>query len=296
MAKNVREQVEAVRLDNYQSYMENSAETAKNWLVERSKLNLYQKMAFGYNEIKSVSKNLEIPTSVGKDGTVLRSYKAVSYPDVINACKPFMAKYGIVAVEEEKTILRDETVTTTTKYGEKQERYVRMRVVMRFINADNPQESFLATGYGDGLDSGDKACGKAETYGKKYAFITAFSLSIGEDPDEEASKEYDYNKPQGQPEKPVQQAQQQAQKQTASCPPELINSINFERKELESMGIDVRSEKFMAVVNKNGIETTDPAFLDVTKATKLLSLLRAYKKKVSDKRKQELISADDLPF
>jgi hypothetical protein len=58
------------------------------------------------------------------------------------------------------------------------------------VNIDKPNESIMSVGYGDGIDSGDKATGKATTYARKYALIDLFNLSKGDDPDKEASQEY----------------------------------------------------------------------------------------------------------
>jgi hypothetical protein len=58
------------------------------------------------------------------------------------------------------------------------------------VNIDKPEEKISAVEFGDGIDSGDKATGKANTYARKYALIDLFNLSKGDDPDREASQEY----------------------------------------------------------------------------------------------------------
>ena len=58
------------------------------------------------------------------------------------------------------------------------------------INADNKIEKAILVG----LDTGDKAPGKAMTYADKYALMKAYKLSTGDDPDKDASPEDGYKK------------------------------------------------------------------------------------------------------
>ena len=71
---------------------------------------------------------------------------------------------------------------------------MRIETTYRFVNLDNPSEYIETTVYGDGLDTGDKAPGKAMTYADKYALMKAYKLSTGDDPDKEASPEKGYVK------------------------------------------------------------------------------------------------------
>jgi hypothetical protein len=41
--------------------------------------------------------------------------------------------------------------------------------------------------YGDGIDTGDKAPGKAMTYSDKYSLLKAYKVATGDDPDKDAS-------------------------------------------------------------------------------------------------------------
>ena len=58
---------------------------------------------------------------------------------------------------------------------------MRIEITYRFINIDNPSEFIDIKSYGDGLDTGDKAPGKAMTYGDKYALMKAYKISTGDD-------------------------------------------------------------------------------------------------------------------
>lgn len=138
-------------------------------------LNIFQKMLKITAELPSVVKGMEVR---GVDGKV--KYFAVGEKDILDTVKPLEEKYGIYSFpfqrEFEKMEYKDRIA-------------VRCRVVYRFINVDNPTEMIDIVSYGDGIDTQDKAPGKAMTYADKYALMKAYKISTGEDPDQEASPE-----------------------------------------------------------------------------------------------------------
>lgn len=147
-------------------------------------MNIYQKIHAVSSEIGMIQMTLNVDTGKGK------TYKAISINDVVDALIPLMGKYRLVVLPGEKELLAEEQIKTTTNYGERTQFFVRMRAQFKIVNIDKPEEMVIAEGYGDGLDSGDKSLGKANTYARKYALIDAFNLSKGDDPDREASQEY----------------------------------------------------------------------------------------------------------
>lgn len=138
-------------------------------------LNIFQKMLKITSELPSVVKGMEVR---GADGKV--KYLAVGEKDILDTVKPLEEKYGIYSFpfqrEFEKMEYKDRIA-------------VRCKVVYRFINVDNPTEMIDIISYGDGIDTQDKAPGKAMTYADKYALMKAYKISTGEDPDQEASPE-----------------------------------------------------------------------------------------------------------
>ncbi len=64
---------------------------------------------------------------------------------------------------------------------------MRLATVYRFVNIDNPDDYIDITTYGDGVDTQDKAPGKAMTYADKYALLKAYKIQTGDDPDAGAS-------------------------------------------------------------------------------------------------------------
>lgn len=146
-------------------------------------LSVWEKVYAVSSEIGKVQMTLNVDT--GKS-----SYKAISINDVVDSILPLITKYRLVIVPYEKEIIEQAQITTTTKYGDKNQFYVRVKASYIVVNIDKPEEKIKTCGYGDGIDSGDKATGKAITYARKYALIDLFNLSKGDDPDKDASEEY----------------------------------------------------------------------------------------------------------
>lgn len=161
-------------------------------IEEIKALNIFEKMAMITAEIGVVEKNLDVPTG-GK-----KSYKAVSERDVIDAVKPIEAKYRVYSYPASRQVIDRDTLVKESEYQGQVTRanilFMRVETVYRFVNIDKPAEYIETTVYGDGIDTGDKATGKAMTYADKYALMKAYKLSTGDDPDKDASPENGYEK------------------------------------------------------------------------------------------------------
>ena len=144
-------------------------------------LNIFQRMLAATSEINRVAKNLKVDISKSQ------SYKAVAESDVLEAVKPIKEKYGIYSYPVSRKIIKDEAYTTTSGYdgckSEKTTFFMRLETVYRFVNTDKPDEYIDITTYGDGVDTQDKAPGKAMTYADKYALLKAYKIQTGDDPD-----------------------------------------------------------------------------------------------------------------
>lgn len=147
-------------------------------------MNLFEKLLNITNEIAKVNKNLIV-------GEGQSSYKAVGEADVLKAVKELEFKYKVYSYPcsrqiVDRDILQTEkdykgTVTKSTK------QFMRIETVYRFVDIEKPEEYIEMTTYGDGLDSGDKAPGKAMTYSDKYALLKAYKMITGDDPDQNPS-------------------------------------------------------------------------------------------------------------
>lgn len=144
-------------------------------------MNIYQKMSAITQEISTVAKNLQV-------GEGKNQYKAVGEADVLAAVKPVEAKHGVYSYPYSREIVESGEMVATTKYGERKSLYLRLKTVYRFVNMEKPDEYIDITTYGDGVDSQDKATGKAMTYSDKYALLKAYKIQTGDDPDQNASE------------------------------------------------------------------------------------------------------------
>lgn len=149
-------------------------------------MNIYEKMSKVTSELSAVAKNL----SVGEGRS---SYKAAGEADVLAAVKPIEAKYGIYSYPCSRKVIDTDVMTTTSTYNgntkETNKLFLRIEVVYRFVNIEKPDEYIDITSYGDGVDTQDKAVGKAMTYADKYALMKAYKIITGEDPDQYKSEE-----------------------------------------------------------------------------------------------------------
>lgn len=143
--------------------------------------NIYVRMNNVLEKIGRVKKNLNV--GVGRS-----QYKAVGEADVLAAVKPAEVEEGIYSYPAQRRIIDEQRLTTAgTDYnGNPKETitsYIRIETLYRFINVDKPEEYVEVTAYGDGVDSNDKAPGKAMTYADKYAIMKAYKIETGDDPD-----------------------------------------------------------------------------------------------------------------
>lgn len=148
-------------------------------------MTIFDKMLGITAELQTVAKNLMV-------GEGRNQYKAVSEGDVLAAVKPLEIKYGVYSYPVKRTVIDSGEIVSKNVYkGEEKETrrlWLRVETVYRFVNTENPDEYIEITTYGDGVDSQDKAPGKAMTYSDKYALLKAYKIQTGDDPDANASE------------------------------------------------------------------------------------------------------------
>ena len=160
--------------------------------MEKNNMNIYEKILKITEELGVVAKGLKV--QVNKTA----SYNAVSERDVLDAVKPLEAKYGVCSMPIERKIVDSDVLVKESTYNgdvtKTNTLFMRAETKYRFLNVDNPDEYIDTIVYGDGLDTGDKAPGKAMTYADKYALMKMYKISTGDDPDKDASPEQGYTK------------------------------------------------------------------------------------------------------
>lgn len=147
--------------------------------MEIKQMNIYQRMLAATNEISRVKKNLSVSTGKG-------SYKAVGEGDVLSAVKPIEIEYGIYSYPINRRVIETQVLINE---NDRRQLFMRIETTYRFVNMDKPDEYVDMVSFGDGVDSQDKAPGKAMTYADKYALLKAYKIETGDDPDQEGSRE-----------------------------------------------------------------------------------------------------------
>ena len=147
-------------------------------------MNIYEKMLAITNEIGTVAKNLEV--GVGKS-----QYKAVGEADVLKAVKELESKYKVYSYPSSRRIVDSSIMQTRKEYNgqvtESNQLFMRIEVEYTFVNVEKTDEQIKIISHGDGIDTQDKAPGKAMTYADKYALLKAYKIVTGEDPDQQHS-------------------------------------------------------------------------------------------------------------
>lgn len=152
-------------------------------------MNLFEKLLNITNEIATVNKNLIV-------GEGKSQYKAVGEADVLKAVKELEFKYKVYSYPRARNIVDSQILITEKSYKDEltksTKQFLRIETIYRFVNIEKPEEFIEVTTYGDGLDTQDKAPGKAMTYSDKYALLKAYKMITGDDPDQNISTETEW--------------------------------------------------------------------------------------------------------
>lgn len=150
-------------------------------------MNLYEKMQMVSEKVRNVEKNLTV-------GSGNASYKAVADIDVLLAVKDAEKEYRLISIPVKQESIKSEIVRTVAQNGYEKVNYVDVvKMTVRIVNIDKPDETVEVEALGRGLDAGDKGFGKASTYARKYALLNAYKIATGEDPDATKSEQaYQY--------------------------------------------------------------------------------------------------------
>jgi hypothetical protein len=120
-------------------------------------------------DVKNIEKNMNV-------GDGRYSYKGVADKDVKQAIGDAMRTHGLVIIPV--------SIEPTTKIdrwteGERTKQSIFVEVITKYRLLHTSGESIEIMGYGHGVDSQDKASGKATTYALKYALLYTFMVATG---------------------------------------------------------------------------------------------------------------------
>ena len=141
-------------------------------------MGLYQKMHNVMVESEGLSKEMVV-------GFGTNAYKAVSEAAVLNLIKPLLKKHGLILFPV-KINVEDRVDNFSTSKGESSRLMTQVIASYKIVDIDTGEYEILET-IGNGVDTQDKASGKALTYGYKALFQKTFCLFSGEDTDNEHS-------------------------------------------------------------------------------------------------------------
>jgi hypothetical protein len=109
-------------------------------------------------------------------------YKYLSSDALMDRINPACVKLGLATVVDTELLDWREKTTKSGMIWQ----IVSVKVTVTIIDSDSGE--FLQTqGIGGGQDAGDKAFSKAQTQGRKYAFMLAMNISTGDDPESNES-------------------------------------------------------------------------------------------------------------
>ena len=109
-------------------------------------------------------------------------YKYLSSDALLDRINPACVKLGLATVVDTELLDWREKTTKSGMIWQ----IVSVKVTVTIIDSDSG-EMLQTQGIGGGQDAGDKAFSKAQTQGRKYAFMLAMNISTGDDPEVDES-------------------------------------------------------------------------------------------------------------
>lgn len=134
--------------------------------------NLYQRILYVRQQVRRLGKDAQV-SGFGA------GYKAITHDKVTAEIRPLMCDAGIVHTVTCITA-EDMTTGTSTKAGRPVLQH-RALFQITFTNAFDPKDQLTVQQWAYADDFGDKAPGKALSYGTKYALLKMFMIETGED-------------------------------------------------------------------------------------------------------------------
>lgn len=137
---------------------------------------------------------------VSKDGkNQAQRYDFTSAANVRKHCGPALGRVGIAVGSKIEVLCSEQRTTSKGSVMN----HMEVIVTLTFYDGETG-ESLSAQGIGCGTDTVDKAPMKAQTAAEKYAYVSAFTLAMGEDPeaDEATDREREAARP-GPPPNPA---------------------------------------------------------------------------------------------
>lgn len=170
-------------------------------------MNLYQKINNIKKAVKPVAKDVTV--GFGK-----AAYSAVSHDGVLNAVNDLMIENGVISYVSNISDDTERSTWSEAYNGQNKAKFktfTKVKMVVTFINSENPEEKIEVFTIGHADDPSDKAAGKAYSYAVKYAYLKLFGLQTGINDEERHNygTSQQLPKPQFNQQAPMQQYPQQ---------------------------------------------------------------------------------------
>jgi len=135
--------------------------------------NIYQRLNAVMKQVSYIQK---------EDKKVNNQYTYVSHDAVTAKCRQAFVEHGIIVLP---TVTDSKTDHYVSTMGGREVTVYRTEVKLTtvFVNIDNKEDACQIQSIGMGLDTQDKAPGKAVSYAFKYALLKALCLETGDDPE-----------------------------------------------------------------------------------------------------------------
>lgn len=144
-------------------------------------------------EVKGIEKNMTV-------GTGNSSYSGVADKEVKQIIGASMEKHGLCILPiDVKATTKLDRWEETNQYGVKMKQSVFVEAETKYLLLHESGESVEIAGYGNGVDSQDKAAGKATTYALKYALLYTFLVPTGKIDDADNTHSDDIETPKSTP-------------------------------------------------------------------------------------------------
>lgn len=140
-----------------------------------------------FQKISEVMKNVEYLAKDDKVEFASTKYKAISEEKVTTVVRDQLVKQGIVILP----ISQESTVTELIRTDKSVNQRADVHTKYRIQNIEDKEDYIEVESNGSGVDTQDKAVGKAMTYAYKYMLLRTFAIPTGEDPDKISSAETD---------------------------------------------------------------------------------------------------------
>lgn len=140
-----------------------------------------------YEKISEVMKRVEYLTKDDKVEFGTTKYKAISEEKVTTTIRKELVSLGIVILP----VMQESQITELIRTEKSVNQRADVHTKYRIQNIEDINDFIEVESNGSGVDTQDKAIGKAMTYAYKYMLLRTFAIPTGEDPDKISSAETD---------------------------------------------------------------------------------------------------------